>query len=62
MIIIIMTSILILSNAGFWRLYRRQSSLFRLFIHSFLWWLLLVPVLCMSGVRLTEKEQTSCRV
>lgn len=56
----------LLSNAGFWRLYWRQNSLLCLFIHSSLWWLPAAPGLCMSGVRLTGKDekekQTRCRV
>lgn len=48
---------LLASDAGFWRLDRRHHSLVRLIIPSFLWWLLMAPVPCLSAVRLTRKDE-----
>lgn len=52
-----MASMLPASEVGFWRLDRRYHSLVRLFIPSFLWWLLTAPVPRLSAVRLTRKDE-----
>lgn len=63
-----MTSILLLSGAGFWGPGRGGSTGYRIhqFIDSFRWWLFTAPVQWMLGVMFTRKDelekQAGCRV